>query len=138
MIAKFMEILKKLWNGEAKIHYGEIAVPELEWHTAELQNGWTGKIEYAKPVSNFVVVEGRALGKSSSSHREILAILPAGYHQIGNTGIAVPVYCSNLSPYGGMMGIIIVSNGEIRIVDPLASAVNSDKASLNFQAIFKI
>ena len=36
------------------------------------------------------------------------------------------------------MGIIIVSNGEIRIVDPLASAVNSDKASLNFQAIFKI
>jgi hypothetical protein len=126
MIAKFMEILKKLWNGEAKIHYGEIAVPELEWHTAELQNGWAGHLYCAKNALNQVTIEGSIYPKASElvTHRMIVAELPRVYRPKGK-GIGIPVYCINVGPYGGMIGFVIDNTGFLRVVDPLADKLKS-------------
>lgn len=139
MIAKLMEILKKLWNGKAKIHVDEIAVPELEWHTAELQNGWTGSLQYAKNVLGQAIILGGPLNHNAdavTAHRTIIATLPTEYKPKFNVGLCITANCSNLSPYGGMIGFILSNNCEIRIVDPLAAAVNKLDPAIVFQTIY--
>jgi len=139
MIAKLMEILKKLWNGKAKIHYGEIAVPEMEWHTADLQNGWTGNLYYAKNIFGQVMIKASSLGNGTAEHRTIIASLPAGYKPFVNCGVGIAVSCTNVNPYGVMLGFIVDNAGDIRIVDPLATAFKDQASSapiVSFQAIY--
>ena len=126
MIAKIMRVLKNMFGDGTKIHYKEIAVPELEWHTVDLQNGWTGNLYYAKNALNQVTIEGYIYPKASElvTHRMIVAELPGVYRPKGQ-GIGIPVYCINVAPYGGMIGFVIDNTGFLRVVDPLADKLKS-------------
>ena len=127
MIAKIMRVLKNMFGDGTKIHYKEIAVPELEWHTADLQNGWAGHLYCAKNALNQVTIKGNIYPKASElvTHRMIVAELPGVYQPKRKKGIGIPVYCINVYPFGGMIGFVIDDTGFLRVVDPLADKLKS-------------
>ena len=139
MIAKIMRVLKNMFGDGTKIHCKEIAVPELEWHTADLQNGWTGNLYYAKNIFGQVMIKASNLGNGTAEHRTIIASLPAGYKPFVNCGVGIAANCTNVGPYGAMLGFIVDNAGDIRIVDPLATVFKDQASSVptvSFQAIY--
>ncbi len=117
-------------------NFAALAAP-LEWHTAELQNGWTGSLQYAKNVPGQAMIKGVNLNPGTAAHRTVIATVPATYKPIASAAFGIVAACGNLAPYGAMIGILLDKDCNIRIVDPLAAAVKGASSPLlSFQAAY--
>ncbi len=83
------------------------------------------------------IINTVSLNPGTAAHRTVIATVPATYKPINSAALGIVVACGNLAPYGAMIGILLDKDCNIRIVDPLAAAVNgASNPLLSFQTIY--
>ena len=107
-----------------------------DWKSATLINGWTGNFRYAKNDLGQVVIDARGLGTGTVSDKTKITTLPAGYRPV--SPVVFAIWVGNIPPYDASIGFLIRVNGDVELLEPLASKLpaNNPNSCLEGHVIF--